>query len=350
MPIKVNESVLKEIKKRDLRYFADDIQGIKRKKIGEKFAYFDANGVKISNQNILDRIKGLIIPPAWKDVWISPYQNSHLQATGIDAKGRKQYIYHPEWTALCQEHKFDHLLDFCEVLPVIRRQVKNHLKLSALEQKKIIATVVWLLEHTFIRVGNDEYAQENDSFGLTTLRNKHASIKGKAVRFNFKGKSHVHHDVEIINPIIIKTIKSCLDIPGYELFQYIDDNKKRHPVDSGEVNDYLKSLTGQDVTAKDFRTWGATVLSADTLYKVGPYNDATSLKNNLKFTTKEVSKHLRNTPTVCRNYYIHPTIFNTYEKHVLIPFIEEHRKKSLKKPQEITIFEHSVIDLLNYKN
>ncbi len=350
MSMHVDETVLKEIKKRDLRYFADDINGISRKKVGEKFNNYDANGVKISNPNIIERINGLVIPPAWEKVWISPFQNSHLQATGIDARGRKQYIYHPEWTKMSQEHKFDHLLDFCEALPVIRRQVHNHLKLSALEQKKIIATVVWLLEHTFIRVGNDEYAKENDSFGLTTLRNKHVSIKGKTVRFNFTGKSHVAHDVEIINPMIIKTIKACLDIPGYELFQYIDDAKKRHPVDSGEVNDYLKSLTGQDITAKDFRTWGATVLSADTLYKVGPYNDALSLKNNLKFTTKEVAKHLRNTPSVCRQYYIHPTIFNTYEKHILVPFINDHKKSKSQKPQELTVFEDTVINLLNYKN
>lgn len=346
MPIQVDAQVLAQIKKIDLRYFADEGKGITRKGAGLGFAYFDANGVKIANQNVLERIKLLSIPPAWKEVWISPYQNSHLQATGIDAKGRKQYIYHPEWTALAQAHKFDHLLDFCEVLPTIRRQVNNHLKLSQLEQKKIIATVVWLLEHTFIRIGNDEYAQENGSFGLTTLRNKHVSVRGKKVKLEFTGKSHVHHNVEIINPVIIRTIKSCLELPGYELFQYIDDEDKRHPVDSGEVNEYLQHLTGQDITAKDFRTWGATLLSADTLCKVGPYKDENALKLNLTYTAKQVAKHLRNTPTICRKYYIHPTIFDTYEKYILIDYVQNHKQKRSHKPAELTIFEDAIIQLL----
>lgn len=346
MPIQLDAQLLRKIKKRDLRYFSEDVLGITRKKSGKKYIYFDPNGIKISNQNILDRIKSLDVPPAWKNVWISPYYNSHLQATGIDSKHRKQYIYHPEWTALCQEHKFDHLLDFCEVLPVIRKQINNHLRLSTLEQKKILATVVWLLEHTFIRIGNDEYAQENGSFGLTTLRNKHVSIKGKKVKFNFMGKSHVHHDVEIINPVITKTIKSCLELPGYELFQYINDDGTRHPVDSGEVNDYLQHLTGEDITAKDFRTWGATLLSADTLCKTGTYADEISLKKILNQTVKQVSKHLRNTPSICRKYYIHPTVFDSYEKHVLIEYVQEHKQKRSQKPEELTVFEDTLIQLL----
>ncbi len=347
MPIQLDAQILRQIKKRDLRYFADEGKGITRKGAGAGFGYFDGSGVKIANQNMLERIRSLSIPPAWKDVWISPYQNSHLQATGVDDRGRKQYIYHPKWTAICQEHKFDHLLDFCEVLPVIRRQVSNHLKLSKLEQKKIIATVVWLLEHTFIRIGNDEYAADNGSFGLTTLRNKHVSVRGKKVKLEFTGKSHVHHNVEIVNPVIIRTIKSCLELPGYELFQYIDDEDRRHPVDSGEVNDYLQGLTGQDITAKDFRTWGATLLAADTLCKVEPCKDEKSLKYNLNYTVKQVAKHLRNTPTICRKYYIHPTIFNTYEKEILINYVQDHQQKRSNKPVELTIFEDVIIQLLH---
>lgn len=345
MPIQLTPEVLKQITKKKLRYISDDIPGIQRKGSGKGFYYLDPNGVKISNANTIQRIEELAIPPAWQDVWISPYTHGHLQATGLDAKGRKQYLYHPDWLEISQEHKFEHLGTFCKALPKIRSQVKNDLRLTALEKRKVLATVVWLLEHTFIRVGNAEYAEENDSYGLTTLRNKHVTVRGKKVKFNFKGKSSVEHSVEVVNPVIIRTIKECLELPGYELFQYLDDQEEKRSIDSGEVNDYLQEITGEDITAKDFRTWGATLLSADILYKLGPYPDQATLKSNLTETVKEVAEHLRNTPSVCRLYYIHPVIFETYEKKELGSFIDSHIHRH--KPNQLSSFEQTVVTLLS---
>lgn len=332
----------KGLKKAHLYYTTDKRPGLMRQKIGKNFKYYDSDGKKIASPVSLNRIKNLMIPPAWENVWICDSPKGHLQATGYDEKGRKQYIYHLGWIKLCQENKFNKMLDFGKVLPKIRTRVKKDMALSGLPRKKIVATIVWLLEHTFIRVGNDEYAKENDSFGLTTLRNKHVEVKGSNINLEFVGKSGVHHSVDIHHPKVAKIIKSCIELPGFELFKYLDDKKERHTIDSQDVNDYLKEITGIEVTAKDFRTWGATLLSAQIISKKGPFDKKTFNKTSQE-VVKEVCSHLRNTPAVCRNYYIHPTIFMAYQKNVLIShFSQKSKKLSPNFSQE----EHLVVTLL----
>ena len=321
MPL--DPTLAKDLKKADLRYVSDNTKGITRKPHGENFVYFDTDDKKITSEQILQRIKHLAIPPAWKDVWICSSPSGYLQATGFDEKGRKQYVYHQDWIALSQQNKFNKMLSFAEVLPKIRDRVSRDMAEASLEKDKIIATVIWLLQHTLIRIGNEEYAQENNSFGLTTLRNRHVTIKGKEVTFEFRGKSGIEHTVSISHPKIAKIIKECIELPGYEIFQYVDDYGNRHSVDSQDVNEYLQNLTGEDITAKDFRTWGATLLSATTFHTLGPATTAMDLKKNISQTIKKVSQHLRNTATVCRTYYIHPTVIATYKDEILIPHFEK---------------------------
>lgn len=313
----------KDLQKADLRYISDTTKGISRKKSGKEFVYFDTNEKKITSEIILERIKKLAIPPAWKDVWICPSPTGYLQATGLDEKGRKQYIYHPDWVILSQQNKFNKILSFATYLPKIREKIRRDMTEDAYEKDKIIATVVWLLQHTMIRIGNEEYAEQNNSFGLTTLRNRHVKIQGKEVTFDFRGKSGVEHTVSVTHPKIAKIIKECVELPGYEIFQYIDDNGQRRTVDSQDVNSYLQKVTGEDITAKDFRTWGATVLGAKTLHAFGQASTTTAMKKNISQAVKTVSQHLRNTTTVCRTYYIHPTVLKTYETEILVPHFEK---------------------------
>ncbi|CAN5136025.1 DNA topoisomerase IB [soil metagenome] len=345
----VSEEIIEKAEELDVRYIKESIKGITR--IGEKdhFIFRDKSDNRVKDKSTLDRIDGLRIPPAWTDVWISPANNTHLQATGIDQKGRKQYLYHPQWTRLCQEHKFDKVELFGKHLPHIREQIERDMTTRGLNQKRIIATVIWLLEHTFIRIGNEEYAKENQSFGLTTLRNKHVDVDGDHIKFTFKGKSGVEHEKEITNPTVVKTIRKCIELPGYEVFQYLDEDHNRHTVDSQEVNEYLQSLTNEQITAKDFRTWGGTMISAQTLVKIGPAETKTALKKNLADTCKIVSKRLGNTATVCRSYYIHPTVFKSYEDNTLIPFLTVTRAKP--KDEYLKPTEHAVLKLLKqYSN
>lgn len=345
----IDSTLLESIEKKHLRYISEISPGIRRMKKGEGFIYIDPNGVKIINPNTIERINDLRIPPAWEDVWICPNQHGHIQAFGFDSKGRKQYIYHTSWTQICQENKFNHLLVFCDNLPKLRSKIKKDLDNRKMVKEKILATVVWLLENTFIRVGNKEYAKDNKSYGLTTLRNKHVKIGRNKVTLEFKGKSGVKHTVEITNPSMIKTIKKCVEIPGYELFQYIDDDKRPKVIDSGEVNEYLQSIAKDDISAKDFRTWGATLLASTNFYLLGPYASDNELKKKTKETIKKVSQHLRNTPKICQNYYIHPSIFKSYENQILIPHFETHIKTKPKKHPLISRDENTVIDLL-YKH
>lgn len=321
-----DSDLIKQAQKIHLRYISDDRPGIRRMKTGKEFKYIDSNGSRISNQNTIERIKNLSIPPAWKDVWISPLENSHLQAVGFDDKNRKQYIYHADWLILCNEDKFNKLVDFGKLLPKIRKYTNSNLYKSNLSKERILSTIVWLLEHTFIRIGNDEYARDNKSFGLTTLHNKHVNVRGSNIKFEFMGKSGVKHLLTINHPTIAKTIKQCIELPGYELFQCIDTDRQRHVIDSGDVNEFLQQLTGEDISAKEFRTWGATVLAATHLNTLGFVN-ADEEKKNIKETVKHVSKHLRNTPSVCQKYYIHPTIINTYSKNILIPYFQKTARK-----------------------
>jgi DNA topoisomerase I len=330
-----------------LRYINDkEVPGIKRLKKGQGFSYQTAEGKSIKDKESLLRINSLAIPPAWTDVWISPLDNSHLQATGIDAKGRKQYLYHTTWKELQQQHKFDRMSQFGEMLPKIRRHVRSDMENLPLSRERVLATVVWLLEHTFIRVGNEEYAKENNSYGLTTMRVKHVSVSGEEVKFQFVGKSGVKHSLGINHPRVAKTIKKCLELPGYEIFQYLDDSGERQVVDSSDVNEYLQNITGEEITAKDFRTWGGTLLSAVYLIEIGPFNNKTQAEKNVVTAIKKVAKDLGNLPSTCRNYYVHPIIIESYQKGNLIPYFERVRN-SENKPLGLTKDEYAVIELLN---
>lgn len=311
----------------NLKYVADNIPGFMRTG-NKKFTYYDQTGKKITDKKIVDRIEKLGIPPAWEYVWICPNTNGHLQATGRDEKGRKQYIYHPHWTTISSQTKFHKMLFFSQILPKIRSKISQDMNLAGLKQNKILATIVWLLDHTYIRVGNEEYAKDNKHYGLTTMHNKHVDVSGQTVVFEFVGKSGKRHQVGVSHPKVAKTIKKLEDLPGYELFQFIDDDGQRSPVDSADVNEYLKFITQEPVSAKDFRTWGGTVISADSLVTIGQFNNKNEFKKNVSQAVISAARKLGNTPTICRNYYIHPTVIESYEHQVLIPHFHQYSKAS----------------------
>jgi DNA topoisomerase I len=328
-----------------LHYSKDIDLPWRRVKKGSGFTFVDEKGKRIPTKEN-DRIAHLAIPPAWKDVTINRDPQNYIQAVGVDAAGRKQYIYHPKWIQKNQEKKFDQMIAFGERLPTLRRAVRAHMRERSLSQDRVIATIIWLLEHTFIRVGNKTYAQENGSYGLTTMREKHVEMDGGTVTFNFKGKSGVQHELDVTQPTIVQTIRECIDLPGYELFQYIDeDNNKRH-VDAADVNDYLQSHIGSDFSAKDFRTWGGTVLAGDSLYKKGNPTCKEDGEDKITEAITEVSKHLGNTKKVCRTYYIHPVIINSYEKNILVPHFERSYKRKLSKPLSLSHEEYATWSLI----
>lgn len=325
-----------EIKKEGLRYITDQKAGFMRQELpagrGNGFAYYDTSGKRIKNKEVIERIEKLVIPPAWKNVWICPRDNGYLQATGIDDKRRKQYIYHPDWVKITQENKFSRLVDFGLSLPIIRSKIDYDLHQPDMDKRRVLATVVWLLERTFIRIGNEEYSRENNSFGLTTLRNRHAKVKGDEITFRFRGKSGVENVIEVSNPTVARTIKKCIELPGYELFQFIDDTGNRHVIDSADVNQFLKEITKNEFTTKDFRTWGATNLSARNLYGLGEPEDEKTARQNIIDTVKVVARELNNTVAVCRSYYIHPKVPKSYAKKVLVPHFSsfDRSRKSIK--------------------
>jgi DNA topoisomerase I len=300
-----------------LRYVTDAKPGITRKRYGKSFRYFSPDSAMVlRDAEILGRIKSLVIPPAWNEVWICPIANGHLQATGRDAKGRKQSRYHPCWREVRDEAKFEHITQFAEALPAIRKQIDHDLALPGLPIAKVLATIVRLMETTFIRVGNEEYARTNKSYGLTTMRNRHIAISGSTVQFSFDGKSGKHHSINLTDRRVANILKRCRDLPGYELFQYLDSEGNRHSIDSADVNDYLRQITPSEVparfTAKDFRTWAGTVLACTTLTELEPFSSETQAKRNLVQAIKIVAEHLGNTPAVCRKCYIHPAILTGY--------------------------------------
>lgn len=315
----------KKLKSLSLRYVSDDIPGITRQKKGKGFIYLK-NNQPITDPHVKERIERLAIPPAWEHVWIAPTGNAHIQATGRDEKGRKQYIYHEEWNKLMQQNKFNKMIFFGDVLPDIRKEILAGMKERGLTQRRVIATIIWLLGKTYIRIGNEEYAQENQSYGLTTMRMKHVDVTGDTIKFEFKGKSGKFHSVEVEHPRVAKTIRKLEELPGFELFQYIDDAGNRHTVESSAINEYLKQLTGENISAKDFRTWGGTVYAAEHLYNIGEFKTATEAHKKISQAIKQVSKHLGNTASVCRTYYIHPTVIKSYKIKELIPYFEICRK------------------------
>lgn len=320
------EDILKNVK---LRYSNDKKPGYTRKVINGKFIYFNTDGKKITDQSTIERINKLVIPPAYKNVWIAPYENGHIQAIGYDAKGRKQYRYHPLWVKMSQEEKFSHLIDFGKNLPKIRNKVKIDMEKPGMPREKVLATIVWLLEKTLIRIGNDEYEEDNKSYGLTTLKNKHAQIKTtNHIVFQFKGKSGVYHNVSLKNKKIAKILRRCKEIPGQDLFQYLDENKQIQTIDSYDVNEYLKEITKEDITAKDFRTWGGTILAAKAFSKIGIQKEEAIIKDNVSNIIKEVARFLRNKPATCRKYYIHPLVVNAYEKGFVLSNLNSIPKKT----------------------
>ena len=331
-----------------LRYGSDDRPGISRRKYKDSWKYFAADGTEIVDPKVIERISSLAIPPAWENVWISPYKNFHVQATGFDSKGRKQYRYHPLWIELSQQRKFERMFVFAEVLPKIRKTVAETMNKPGLTREKVLATVVWLLEKTLIRIGNEEYEKENKSYGLTTMKNRHVKVSKDEVRFSFKGKSGVYHDVQIRSRKVAKIIKQCQELPGQDLFEYMTEDKKREVITSEDVNAYLQQISGVDITAKDFRTWAGTMLAAKMLDKVGIAEEKSKTKKNITTIVKQVASHLRNLPSTCRTYYIHPAIFDAYTQGYTFSNLSNHEKYTATAAhyKELQPFEDGIIGLL----
>lgn len=295
-----------------LRYVTDGLAGITRKRVGTGWAYYAPDGVRIADTATRKRLNSLAIPPAWSDVWICPDPGGHIQATARDARGRKQYRYHPSYREARDRSKFRRMLEFSEALPYLRERVERDLRGTDLSRKQLLATVVRLLDRTLIRVGNDEYARENRSYGLTTLRRRHVTVEGDRLRFSFRGKSGVEHSISVADPRLARIIQRCQDLPGEELFQYLDTEGRRQTVSSEDVNAYLREVSGRDVTAKDFRTWGGTMLAAVELRAMGPPASRREADRNIIRAVDAVAERLGNTRAVCRKYYVHPVLLHAY--------------------------------------
>ncbi len=295
-----------------LRYVNDKRPGITRERAGDEWRFKMPDGKPIEDEEEIARIKKLAIPPAYTDVWICPDTRGHLQAVGRDARGRKQYRYHPRWRVVRDEAKYGKMLVFGRVLPTIRAQVSKDLGLPGLQKRKVLAAIIALLEKTMMRVGNEEYAKTNKSFGLTTLRDRHARIEGGRLTFDFRGKHGVKHHIDLADRRLASVVKRCRDIPGQDLFQFLGEDGERHHVTSDDVNDYLQEITGEEITAKDFRTWAATNLAAAALTEFEAFDSAAKAKKNLVQAVEEVAKKLGNTPAICRKCYIHPAVFEGY--------------------------------------
>jgi DNA topoisomerase-1 len=317
-----------------LRYVSDIQPGIRRKRAGKGFIYMGTEGKPIRDEKELTRIRSLAIPPAYTDAWICPSPNGHIQATGRDARGRKQYRYHPKWREVRDETKFGRMLAFSEVLPQIRKRIERDLQLAGLPREKVLATVVRLLECTCIRVGNEEYAKSNRSFGLTTLQDRHVEISGSSVRFEFKGKSGKVHRVDLNDRRLARIVQRCQALPGEDLFQYEDDDGVRQSIGSGDVNDYIREISGQEFTAKDFRTWAGTILAVAALKEVGAWSSQRQAKSNVLRAIDLVAEQLNNTRAVCRKYYVHPAVFETYLAGTMLEHLQNGTKQSVKSDLE----------------
>ena len=307
-----------------LRYISDKGAGITRKKVKDSFVYLDQKGNVIVDEKTLQRIKSLKIPPAWENVWISPLIKGHLQATGLDSKGRKQYLYHPEWSAMRCENKFDKMLEFGQILPSIRKQIEKDLQIKHLNKEKVLATVVGLLDHTLVRIGNKAYEKANKSFGLTTLKDRHMKALGKNIKFEFVGKKGVKQSIEVTDSKLAKIVKKCRDIPGYQLFQYFDEEGLKQSILSEDVNDYLKQITGKEITAKDFRTWGASAYAVKLLEELEYPDTQKELKKNVNTVIKLVAHRLGNTVSVCKKHYLHPIAIKAYSDNYISELIKKY--------------------------
>jgi DNA topoisomerase-1 len=327
-----------------LRHVTDDAPGITRHKAASGFDYRGPDGALIRDIATLGRIKSLAIPPAWTGVWICPLASGHIQATGRDAKGRKQYRYHPRWRQTRDETKYHKMLLFSRALPLIRARVAADLRRHGLPREKVLAAIVRLMELTLFRVGNTEYSRHNKSFGLTTLRNRHAEIEGDRIRISFRGKSGVWNEGRVTDRRLARIVKRCRDLPGYELFQYLDEDGERHSLGSADINLYLREISGEDITAKDFRTWAGTQLAASALKQLAA-PDEPARKSAIVLAVQEVAKHLGNTAAVCRKCYIHPAIFEGYLNGTLLQTLQR-RTRIRVRDEGMTLEEASVVAFL----
>jgi DNA topoisomerase I len=314
--------VASAIAEEGLRYVIDSSPGYRRTRTGTSFTYYDKDGKRITDQLVIRRIKSIGIPPAYEFVWICPSPNGHIQATGIDARGRKQYRYHPKWRELRDQNKYEHIMQFAAALPALRVCVAFDMKRDGLPREKVLATIVSLLEKTLIRVGNVEYAEKNKSYGLTTMRRKHVAIGRGVLRFDFTGKSGKQWKLQVENRRIAAIVKRCAEFPGHELFKYLDDDGESRTVDSGDVNQYIREITQKDFSAKDFRTWAGTVLAALALSELKKYDSQAEAKRNVVVAIEKVAKQLGNTPAICRKSYVHPEILSAYMSGDLVKMID----------------------------
>jgi DNA topoisomerase-1 len=345
------EAATQAARQNGLRYVSDSAAGYRRLGDPEKgFRYNDPDGKPVKDAAVLARIKSLVIPPAWRDVWICRWPNGHIQVTGRDARNRKQYRYHPRWRSVRDEAKYDRMISFGKCLPSLRKEVDRALSLPGLPREKILAAIVHLLEATMMRIGNDEYARTNKSFGLTTLRNRHVRIDGSEVEFHFRGKSGVMHAIKLQDPRMARIIRRTRDLPGQDLFQYVDDDGVQHAIGSADVNEYLRELTGDDYTAKDFRTWAGTMLAAMALNEFQKFDSAAQAKKNIVQAIEEVAKKLGNTPTICRKCYVHPAIIESYLDGTMLTTLQKKvKQKLIEDIHALTPEEAAVLALLQQR-
>jgi len=329
-----------------LRYVSDSTPGFTRKKSGKGWSYYDADGVLVKDKALIKRFNKLVIPPAYTNVWISPYENSHLQFTGNDAAGRKQYRYHPGWNKIRNQSKYHRLQMFASHLPAIRTQVDKDLARKEPDHDKVVALVVRLMELTSIRVGNEAYKKLYGSFGLTTLMNRHVKIEGSTINFEFKGKKGVYHKVSLQSRKLARLVKQCREIPGRELFQYYQTDGHRCAITSEDVNQYLKKITGEDFTAKDFRTWAGSVSAIYAFKEAGEFSSVTECRKKIVSVLDEVALNLGNTRTVCKKYYVHPTVIKSYEDGAIFKYIRNIDNQNDVNAGELTTAEKALLDLL----
>ena len=332
-----------------LRHVSDSIPGYTRKKVGKGWSYYDADGKLTKDKELIQRFNKLVIPPAYTNVWISPHENGHLQFTGTDTAGRKQYRYHPDWNKIRNQSKYHRLQLFAEHLPAIREQIDKDLARHKLDHEKVVALVVRLMELTSIRVGNESYKKLYGSFGLTTLMNRHVKIDGTTLKFEFKGKKGVFHKVSLQSKKLARLVKQCRDIPGKDLFQYYNDEGQHCNIGSGDVNDYLKNITGEDFTAKDFRTWAGSVSALHAFKEAGEFANVTECRKKMVNVLDEVALNLGNTRTVCKKYYVHPTVIKSYEEGTIFHYIKELDDDHDVKAADLNLAEKALLQILEHE-
>lgn len=326
-----------------LRYVSDETPGLTRRRSGKGWSYRDAHGAPVRDKAVLARLRALAVPPAWTEVWLCPHANGHIQATGRDAKGRKQYRYHAEWRAARDATKYQHILHFARILPALRARVDQDMAARGLGREKVLATVVHLLDTTLIRVGNEDYAQANGSYGLTTLRNRHVDVRGESLRFAFRGKSGKEWKLSLRDRRVARVVRACQDLPGQALFQYRDEDGSLQAIDSADVNAYLREVTGEEITAKDFRTWAGTVLAAMALSEFEAFDSQAAAKRNIRAAVERAAARLGNTPAICRQCYIHPEVLECYLQGSLLVQVKREVDTELReeisalKPEEAAV-------------